>query len=130
VKLAGEGAIWERVFTPLAICTDACARAAPCVHRAFPRLGGRRSPSDLGGVSGGTVVGGARCGAQGCSSPLNQPTKDLRNPIAENAHFRAALTTGRIDQEYFQRLRAVLLQHDNQITAINRRAYIEVERMD
>ena len=61
---------------------------------------------------------------------MDQPTKDLRNPITENPHFCIPLTTRRIDHKYLERFGAVLFQHDNQLTAINRRSHIEVERMD
>jgi hypothetical protein len=60
---------------------------------------------------------------------LDQPTKDLRYPITEDAHFRIPLTTRRIDHKYLERFGAVLFQHDNQLTAINRSSHIEVERM-
>ena len=73
---------------------------------------------------------GHRDAAKKRSLILDQPSKDLRNPIAEDTHFCTSLTTRWIDDEYFQRLRTVLFQHDDQITAFNRRSHIEVERMD
>ena len=61
---------------------------------------------------------------------MDQPGKDLRNPLAEDTHLRISYTARWIDEAYLERPRAVLVQDHDQFTAIDRRSHIKIERLD